>query len=246
MLVIGPNRVFLRYIERVLPSLGEAGVEQVVLADLVPDVQFLRRGDDGDDWPAGRARQGRRPHVRRHRPGRRATASGRCATTSWCRSAPATCGSRAEESARIVRPARRRFRRHNAGATFVEGEVWSALAATWRDDEVGPRAVPRGVARHCPRCAPRSSGCGRCSRRRSCSTTCSARRRCCKSGRPRRARRTTSALSLYRPRSENVDDVRWTPPTSPCSTTPARCSVRSSARTARSTSPTRSARTATS
>ncbi|MGA1346552.1 MAG: HelD family protein, partial [Ilumatobacteraceae bacterium] len=37
VLVIGPNRVFLRYIERVLPSLGEAGVEQVVLADLVPD-----------------------------------------------------------------------------------------------------------------------------------------------------------------------------------------------------------------
>ena len=40
VLVIGPNRVFLRYIERVLPSLGEAGVEQVVLADLVPDVTF--------------------------------------------------------------------------------------------------------------------------------------------------------------------------------------------------------------
>ncbi|MEI7882708.1 MAG: DNA/RNA helicase domain-containing protein [Actinomycetota bacterium] len=36
VLVIGPNRVFLRYIEQVLPSLGEAGVEQVVLADLVP------------------------------------------------------------------------------------------------------------------------------------------------------------------------------------------------------------------
>ena len=35
VLVIGPNRVFLRYIERVLPSLGEAGVDQVVLANLV-------------------------------------------------------------------------------------------------------------------------------------------------------------------------------------------------------------------
>src|SRR6185369_14264986 len=51
VLVVGPNRVFLRYIHRVLPSLGEAGIEQVVLADLVPDVQFLRLGDDGDDWP---------------------------------------------------------------------------------------------------------------------------------------------------------------------------------------------------
>ena len=38
VLVIGPNRVFLRYIERVLPSLGEAGIAQVVLADLVPGV----------------------------------------------------------------------------------------------------------------------------------------------------------------------------------------------------------------
>ena len=38
VLVVGPNRVFLRYIERVLPSLGEAGVELVVLSDLVPDV----------------------------------------------------------------------------------------------------------------------------------------------------------------------------------------------------------------
>ena len=52
VLVIGPNRVFLRYIERVLPSLGEAGIAQVVLADLVPGVQFLRPGDDGDDSPS--------------------------------------------------------------------------------------------------------------------------------------------------------------------------------------------------
>ncbi len=52
VLVIGPNRVFLRYIERVLPSLGEAGVEQVVLSDLVPGVQFLRPDDRaGADTP---------------------------------------------------------------------------------------------------------------------------------------------------------------------------------------------------
>jgi DNA helicase IV len=36
VLVIGPNRVFLRYIEQVLPSLGEAGVEQVVLPTSCP------------------------------------------------------------------------------------------------------------------------------------------------------------------------------------------------------------------
>ena len=37
VLVVGPNRVFLSYIEQVLPSLGEAGVEIAVLADLVPE-----------------------------------------------------------------------------------------------------------------------------------------------------------------------------------------------------------------
>ena len=51
MLVIGPNRVFLRYIEQVLPSLGEAGIEQVVLGDLVPDVDWARYGVDQPDSP---------------------------------------------------------------------------------------------------------------------------------------------------------------------------------------------------
>ena len=35
VLVIGPNRLFLGYIEQVLPSLGEAGVRLAVLSDLV-------------------------------------------------------------------------------------------------------------------------------------------------------------------------------------------------------------------
>ena len=50
VLVIGPNRVFLRYIHRVLPSLGETGVEQVVLADLVPGV----RVHTAESLPVGR------------------------------------------------------------------------------------------------------------------------------------------------------------------------------------------------
>jgi DNA helicase IV len=61
VLVIGPNRVFLRYIERVLPSLGEAGVEQVVLADLVPGVAVSHRENH---------RQARRRN-RRHNASRR-------------------------------------------------------------------------------------------------------------------------------------------------------------------------------
>ncbi|MGI8793605.1 MAG: HelD family protein [Acidimicrobiales bacterium] len=37
VLVIGPNRTFLRYIAQVLPSLGEAAVVQSTLSDLVPE-----------------------------------------------------------------------------------------------------------------------------------------------------------------------------------------------------------------
>jgi DNA helicase IV len=44
LLVIGPNRVFLRYIEQVLPSLGENGVVLGTAESLVPGVQA--RGSD--------------------------------------------------------------------------------------------------------------------------------------------------------------------------------------------------------
>jgi DNA helicase IV len=140
VLVIGPNRVFLRYIERVLPSLGEAGVQQVVLADLVPGVQFLRPAD-GDDDSAATARLKGDPRMSdvidqaigdRERPLRDDLVLP--FRTGFVRL-------RAEETARIVKAARRRFRRHNAARRFVEGEVWSALSATWRDDDVGPRAL---------------------------------------------------------------------------------------------------------
>lgn len=38
VLLIGPSRVFLRYIEQVLPALGETGVVATTMADLVPGV----------------------------------------------------------------------------------------------------------------------------------------------------------------------------------------------------------------
>jgi DNA helicase IV len=141
VLVIGPNRVFLRYIERVLPSLGEAGVEQVVLADLVPGVEFLRPGDThGADSPATERLKG---DVRmadvidqaitdRQRPLRDDLV------------VPFRSGYvrlRVEESRRIVKSARRRFRRHNSGRRFVETEVWSALAASYPDPDMGPAQV---------------------------------------------------------------------------------------------------------
>jgi DNA helicase IV len=39
VLVVGPNRTFLRYISQVLPSLGEHAVVQTTLGDLVPEVR---------------------------------------------------------------------------------------------------------------------------------------------------------------------------------------------------------------
>jgi len=47
VLVVGPNQVFLRYIEAVLPSLGESGVALTTLAGLLPDYR-----PQGEDPPA--------------------------------------------------------------------------------------------------------------------------------------------------------------------------------------------------
>lgn len=39
VLIVGPSRVFLRYIEQVLPSLGESGVVSITIGELVPGVR---------------------------------------------------------------------------------------------------------------------------------------------------------------------------------------------------------------
>lgn len=140
VLVIGPNRVFLRYIERVLPSLGEAGVDQVVLADLVRGVNFMRPGAEGDDSPIAARLKGEERMSElidnavsdRERPLRDDVVI------------PFGAGYvrfRAAESARIVKTAKRRFQRHNAGRRYVENEVWGAMAATVRDPEIGPKQI---------------------------------------------------------------------------------------------------------
>lgn len=54
VLLIGPSRVFLRYIEAVLPSLGETGVVSLTLSDLVPDVTAT--GTEPDDVAALKGR----------------------------------------------------------------------------------------------------------------------------------------------------------------------------------------------
>ncbi len=141
VLVIGPNRVFLRYIDRVLPSLGEAGVEQVVLSDLVPDVDF-----GGVDPPfAARVKGDTRMSaviekaVRdRERPLREPLVIP--FRTTYLRLS-------VEESVRIVKAARRRYRRHNTGRRWVENEIWAALAASSREP-VEAGAVREALRNH--------------------------------------------------------------------------------------------------
>ncbi len=135
VLVIGPNRVFLRYIEQVLPSLGEAGIAEVVLADLIPGVEFAPAGHreaSATERIKGDARMSDlidQAVNDRERPIRDDVV------------VPFRSGYvrlRTEETKRIVAQARRRFRRHNAARRFVEGEVWSAMAATWRPGDADP------------------------------------------------------------------------------------------------------------
>lgn len=209
VLVIGPNRVFLRYIERVLPSLGEAGVNQVVLSDLVPGVQFLRPDDraGADTTIAARVKGDvRMSDVIDQAVNERERALRNDLVipfrTGYVRL-------RVDESARIVKNARRRFRRHNSGRKFVENEVWSALAATYRDPEVGPREIKdtlRGTPeirealdRMWPLLTPAQLLHDLFGSKALLKLAA------------RGVLDESAAMSLYRPRSESVDDVRWTP-----------------------------------
>ncbi len=143
VLVIGPNRVFLRYIEQVLPSLGEAGIEQVVLGDLIPGVSFAARGVNDDSSLAARVKGDvRMSDVIDHAVNDRERAMNDDLVVPF-RSGYLRL--RASETARIVRQARRRFRRHNSARRWVEGECWAAMAANWRGDEVTPREVRSDV-----------------------------------------------------------------------------------------------------
>lgn len=55
VLLLGPSRVFLRYIDQVLPSLGETGVVTATVADLVPGVEADGVDDDAVAALKGRA-----------------------------------------------------------------------------------------------------------------------------------------------------------------------------------------------
>jgi len=135
VLVVGPNRLFLAYIEQVLPSLGEAGVQMATLGDVVGGVRVDDRREQAE---VGRLKGDLRmvrfvsKAVRtRQRPMRADLRIGH--GLQWL-VLPV------EESRRIVDQARRRYRTHNAARKFVEAEFYEALVASGRGD-LDPEAL---------------------------------------------------------------------------------------------------------
>ncbi|MEQ1787456.1 MAG: UvrD-helicase domain-containing protein, partial [Acidimicrobiales bacterium] len=129
VLVIGPNRLFLGYIEQVLPSLGEAGVELAVLADLLDSTQPL--DIEGRDHPTTARVKGDLRMAKllanavhdRQRPLRRTMRVGYGLQT---------LSLTPHQSKAIVADAKRRFRLHNAGRRHVEASVFATLADSAR------------------------------------------------------------------------------------------------------------------
>ena len=129
VLVIGPNRLFLGYIEQVLPSLGEAGVRLAVLSDLVvPRVRTNVLDSEDVAEVKGDLRMValvRRAVRQRERALRDDFSIGYGLQTLRV--------SR-HESESIIHEARRRYRTHNAARRFVEDEFFAALANSARDE----------------------------------------------------------------------------------------------------------------
>ncbi|MAT07183.1 MAG: hypothetical protein CL424_19295 [Acidimicrobiaceae bacterium] len=206
VLVIGPNRVFLKYIEQVLPSLGEAGIDQVTLSDLVPGVRFATRAESTDTALAQRIKgDSRMSDVIDH------AVNDRERPLRDDLVVPFGAGYvrlRADDTIRIVKQARRRFRRHNGARRWVEGEFYQALADSWRGD-VSPRQI-RSEIRSLPEVREALD--------RMWPVLTPAQLLHDLFGSTALLRLAAADVlderewrALYRPRSPHVDDVRWTP-----------------------------------
>ena len=114
VLLVGPSSSFMKYIERVLPSLGETGVVMASVGRLMPGIAA-----DGGGGPRGGGDQG--PAV--HGGGGRATPS------------PTGSGSRAEDR-------KARCRGHHAGADAASGPARPGQGQGHRQAaQRGPRDV---------------------------------------------------------------------------------------------------------
>lgn len=140
VLVVGPNRLFLGYIEQVLPSLGEAGVELSVLADLVPGVRVQGRGSLESARIKG--------DLRMVKLIRRALQDRQRALASELRVGYGTryLTLSVKQSQRIVSEARRRFRSHNGARRYVVSEFFEALAGSHPEEAAEVSAVRDSLA----------------------------------------------------------------------------------------------------
>ena len=125
VLVVGPNPLFLRYIERVLPSLGETGVTLSTVAGLVPEIKVRAVDPPAVARLKGDVRMAKvvaRAVRTRERPLPRDLVVPFGTTTLRLTVA---------ESAQIVDAARRRPGPHNARRRFVAQQVLQRLATQY-------------------------------------------------------------------------------------------------------------------
>ena len=183
VLVVGPNRAFLRYIEQVLPTLGEVDVAQTTVADLTarvpvravdaPDVAVLK-GDPRMAEVLRRALWGeiRKPEDSLQVPlaGRTLPGAGRAAQAVRRRPAP-PCPRGGRPAAAALRAGRERLamtvaedarrQKEAAGGAPTDAETRKAarsaeVAGVLRDGVAGPRRRPGWCSRsgRTPPCWP--------------------------------------------------------------------------------------------
>ncbi|MEI6453968.1 MAG: DNA helicase [Actinomycetes bacterium] len=137
VLVLGPNPLFLRYIEQVLPSLGETGVSLSTIGGLVREIKI-----SGQDAPEVAALKG---DLRMTQVLARAVATRERALRQDL-DIPYGIGVlklTVADSEQVIRRARRRQGTHNQIRRFVETELSRILAeryrrlAGWSDDDDG-------------------------------------------------------------------------------------------------------------
>lgn len=148
VLVVGPNPIFLRYIEHVLPSLGESGVVQSTVTGLYSQTRPSRKE------PPRLAALKADPRMARVIANAVATRQRGLAKDASIPYGSVTLRLSPEDSARLVAAARRRPGTHNSRRRLVESLLWQHLVPQveaaqnrWRNprDESGTEAPSRGT-----------------------------------------------------------------------------------------------------
>ncbi len=129
VLVVGPNPLFLRYIDQVLPSLGETGVTLSTVSGLVPEIRVKEKG------PVDVARLKGDPRMAKVMARAVRTRQRRLAAPIAVPYGALVLHLSVEESAAIVDAVRRRPGTHNARRRLVEQAVAQLLAERARQTQ---------------------------------------------------------------------------------------------------------------